>query len=499
MPVTEPGPPFEFADDGEAAAVTRADGSGGAPAPDGSPSIWQDGAFVRVWSASSISYVGSFITRSALPLAAIYGLSAGALELSAIRSVEFVGWLLMGLLAGAWVDRLRRRPVMIAADLGRALVLGSIPIAAVAGALTLSHLIVAAFLAAILSVFFDAASSAYLPAIVSRARLVAANSALSASASVAEFTGFALGGVLVQILTAPIAIAVDAVSFVASGALLASIRRPEAARPPAVDREPVLREIREGIDVVAGSPILRAIAFAHAGTHLLWGVFGATYLLFATNEIGLGPAAIGLITGIGGLGAFVGAALAGRMVARLGAGRTMAIGLTGTAVGSALIPLAPSGAVAVGALLLIAQQLIGDAFGVAYEVVEESVTQALVHDRVLGRVKATISFVTTITALAGAIIGGNRRRGRRPAGGVPRRAGRLRRGRRRRLVVADPPSPDRGGSGAAQGRLSAAEARAGLGSRHRPGLPLGAPPRLSSFPLGAPPGDRRCLSRYQPQ
>ena len=139
---------------------------------------------------------------------------------------------------------------------------------------------------------------------------------------------------------------------------------------------------------------------------LLWGVFGATYLLFATNEIGLGPAAIGLITGIGGLGAFVGAALAGRMVARLGAGRTMVLGLAGTAFGSALIPLAPSGAVVIGALFLIAQQVIGDAFGVAYEVVEESVTQAMVDDRVLGRVNATVSFITTVTALAGAIVGG---------------------------------------------------------------------------------------------
>lgn len=397
--MTEPSPSTE------PSSVPEADESGAVVADDDA-SIWQDRAFVRVWAAASISYVGSFVTRSALPLAAIYGLSAGALELSAIRSVEFVGWLVMGLLAGAWVDRLRRRPVMIAADLGRAVVLGSIPIAALANMLTLAHLIVAAFLAAILSVFFNAASSAYLPAIVARAKLVAANSALSASGSVAEFTGFALGGILVQILTAPIAIAVDALSFIASGALLASIRRPEAARPPAADREPVLREIREGIDVVRHNPILRALAFSHAGTHLLWGVFGATYLLFATNEIGLGPAAIGLITGIGGLGAFVGAALAGRMVTRLGAGRTIVLGLAASAFGSLLIPLAPSGAVAVGAAFLIAQQLIGDAFGVAYEVVERSVTQAMVDDRILGRVNATITFVTTVTALVGAIIGG---------------------------------------------------------------------------------------------
>src|SRR5512143_2898695 len=241
--------------------------------PAGAPSIWRNGAFVRLFTAASVSYVGSFITRTALPLAAIYGLSAGALELSAIRSFEFIGWLLVGLAAGAWVDRLRRRPVMITADLGRAVILASIPVAALAGSLTLVHLVVAAFLAAILSVFFDAASGAYLPSIVARSRLVAANSAMSASASIAEFTGFGISGVLVQILTAPIAIAVDAVSFVGSALVLATIRQPEPARPAARDREPVLREIREGIDVVAHSPILRALAIAHAANHLLWGVF----------------------------------------------------------------------------------------------------------------------------------------------------------------------------------------------------------------------------------
>src|SRR5690349_20846576 len=120
----------------------------------GEPSIWQNGAFVRVFGASSISYVGSFVTRTALALAAIYGLHAGALELAAIRSFEFVGWLLVGLVAGAWVDRLRRRPVMIWTDLGRAVILGSIPIAALSNTLTLGHLVVAAFLAACLSVFF---------------------------------------------------------------------------------------------------------------------------------------------------------------------------------------------------------------------------------------------------------------------------------------------------------------------------------------------------------
>ena len=372
----------------------------------GESSIWQNGAFVRVFAASSISYVGSFVTRTALPLAAIYGLHAGPLELSAIRSFEFVGWLLVGLVAGAWVDRLRRRPVMIWTDLGRAVILGSIPIAALANALTLAHLVVAAFLAACLSVFFDAASGAYLPSIVTRGRLVAANSAMSASASVAEFTGFGISGVLVQILTAPIAIALDAISFVASALVLGTIRRAEPARPPAHEREPVLREIREGIDVVAKSPILRALAIAHAMDHLLWGVFGATYLLFAIEELGLPPAAIGVITAIGGLGSLAGAAVASRVVDRVGAGRAMVLGLAGTVIGSSLIPLAPAGAAVLGAAFLIGQQLIGDSSGTVYEVVEDSVTQTVVHDRVLGRVRATVSFFTTITALVGSVLGG---------------------------------------------------------------------------------------------
>lgn len=372
----------------------------------GEPTIWRNRAFVRLFTAASISYVGSFVTRTALPLAAIYGLHAGALELAAIRSFEFVGWLLVGLVAGAWVDRLRRRPVMIWTDLGRAMILGSIPIAALAGSLTLLHLVVAAFLAACLSVFFDAASGAYLPSIVARGRLVAANSAMSASASVAEFAGFGISGVLVQVLTAPIAIALDAASFLGSALILATIRRPEAARPAAHEREPVLREIREGIDVVARSPILRALAIAHAADHLLWGVFGATYLLFAIDELALPPAAIGAITAIGGLGSFVGAAVASRVVARIGAGRAMIAGLAGTVVGSALIPLAPAGAVVVGAAFLIGQQVTGDASGTVYGVVENSVTQTIVHDRVLGRVRATVGVITTVTALVGSILGG---------------------------------------------------------------------------------------------
>jgi MFS family permease len=370
------------------------------------PSIWRSGAFVRLWSASTISYFGSFITRTALPFAAILVLGAGPLEISALRSVEMVGWLVFGLFAGAWVDRLRRRPIMIVADLGRAVLLGSIPVAALADVLGLPQLLVVAFLAAILSTFFDTASVAYLPTVIERSRLIVANSALTASASVAEFTGFGASGFLIQILTAPIAIAFDAASFVASALLLATIHREEPPRPAMIDREPILDEVRAGWRVVKSSPILRALAAAHSANHVLWGVFSTTYLLFATRELGLGPGAIGLITALGGAGSFVGAAVAGRLATRLGLGRSMLLGLLGLSLGSALMPLAPSGAILVGAIFLIGQQVIGDSSGTVYGILETSLTQSIVDGRVLGRVNATVELFTTLLALVGSIGGG---------------------------------------------------------------------------------------------
>ena len=380
-----------------------------ATAPDGG-ALWRNRSFLAVWSASTISIFGSLITRTALPFAAILVLDAGPLEISAIRSAELVAGLIFGLVAGAWVDRLRRRPILIWADLGRAVLLASIPVAAIGGFLTgaigLWHLVFVAFAAAVLSTFADVADNAYLPTIVPRGRLVEANSALTATASVAEFSAFGIGGFLVQAFTAPIAIAIDAVTFVVSALLLGTIRRKEPPPKPAADREPVLREIREGIGIVARSPVLRALALSHGGTHILWGIFGTGYLLFATQDLGLGPAAIGVIAGMGGIGSLAGSAITPYLTRRFGIGRTILLGMLGFLIGNALIPLAPSGAILVGAAFLIAQQLVGDSLATVYEVTETSLIQASVGDRILGRVNASTGTFTTLMTLAGAIAGG---------------------------------------------------------------------------------------------
>ena len=200
-----------------------------------------------------------------------------------------VAALLVGFVAGAWVDRLRRRPVLIWADLGRAVLLGSIPVAAIGGWLTLPQVFVVSALAAVLTTFFDVADRAYLPTVVGRADLVRANGALAATSSAIEFAAFGVAGFLVNLLTAPIAIAIDALSFVVSAVLLGSIRRPEPPPPPASEREPVLDEIREGLRLVVRDPVLRGLAWGTMGLAAMWGVFGATWLLFVTDDLHLDP------------------------------------------------------------------------------------------------------------------------------------------------------------------------------------------------------------------
>jgi len=368
--------------------------------------IWRNTDFVRLWTAGTVSMFGSFITRTALPFAAILVLHAGPLDLAWLRALEIVGGVFLGLLAGAWVDRLRRRPVMVAADLGRAVLLGSIPIAAVFGALGMTQLLVVTFVAAAMTTFFDVADRSLLPTVVDRDQLVSANSAISASESAAEFSSFAMGGFLVQLLTAPIAIAIDAVSFVISAVLITRIRRPEPPPPAVSTREPVLKEIRAGIALVASDPVLRALTAASAAAHFLWGVFGAVYLLFATKEIGLGPAAIGVIAGVGGASSFAGAVLASRTARRFGVGPSLIGGMLLFAIGNAFIPLAPSGAVAVGALFLILQQLVADSAATLSDVAETSLRQSIVEARSLGRVIATTEVASHTVMLLATILGG---------------------------------------------------------------------------------------------
>ena len=355
--------------------------------------LWHNNAFVRVWAAASISIFGSLITRIALPLVAILTLNAGPIEVAVLRSMELVVALIVGLVAGAWVDRLMRRPVLIWADLGRAALLLAIPVSFMLGTLALWQLLLVAALTAVLTTFFDAADNAYLPTIVERERLLEANSALAASGSVAEFAGFGISGILVQLVTGPITILINAVTYIVSAVLLLSVRHVEAPPPPREDREPVLDEIRHGIRLVRHDPVLRAFAGAQMLMSMLWGVFGATWFLFAL-ELDVGPAMVGIIAGVGGASSFIGAIVATRSTGRWGVGPVAIVAMLLAAVGNLFIPLAPAGLPLIAIGCFLAQQLIADSAITVYDVTETSVRQALVADRELGRVASTFQVLS---------------------------------------------------------------------------------------------------------
>jgi MFS family permease len=367
--------------------------------------LWQHRDFMKLWLGQTVSQFGSHITGAALPFVAFLTLGATPLQLGILGALGSVPILLFGLFAGVWVDRLRRRPILIGADLGRALILGSIPLAALLGVLRIELLYVVAALVGILTVFFDVAYASILPSLVTRHELVEANSKLGSSSALAEIGGPSLAGFLVQLISAPFAILIDAVSFVLSAAGIILIRTAEPPPPPAAERRPVLRDMAEGLRLVLRQPILRGLA-GHAATMTFFGNFiGVLYSIYCVQELGIPPAIVGVMIGLGGVGAFIGTLIVGPVTRRLGVGRSI-IGavLFGTLV-NMMIPLVWGPPLLVAGILMMTQ-LVGDIGWPVYSVNEQSLRQAIVPDRLLGRANASMQFLTGGIAPLGALLGG---------------------------------------------------------------------------------------------
>lgn len=370
-----------------------------------STGLWRHREFTKFWAGQTVSIFGTMLTRIALPLTALLALNSSPLEQGFLQAIEAGPVLITGLFAGVWVDRLRRRPVMITADLARAALLLSIPAAAFSGALTMGQLYVVAAATSVFTALFDAAYPAYLPTLVGRENLVEGNAKLAASGAVAEMGGFAAAGALVQFLSGPIAMLVDAATFVVSALSLAWIRKPEPEPRSKHLRESAIREAAEGLSVVWRDPTLRALVGCSTTIRLAGGSFAAMYMLFAVRELGLSPTAAGVIAGCGGLGSFAGSVLAQRVLRRLGAKATL---VTGFALGGAfqcLVPLAHGTAVKAGLFLLVAQ-VIGDGLLTVAFVNDVSLRQSLVPDRLLGRVSATANVLGVVAMPVGALAGG---------------------------------------------------------------------------------------------
>ena len=367
--------------------------------------LWRHPDFLKLWTGQTVSVFGSLITGTALPFTAILVLDASAFQVAVLRATDIVAGVLVGLVAGVWVDRLRRRPLMILSDVLRALVLLTIPLAWALDALRIEQVFVVAFLVGVLTILFDIAYQSYLPTLVRREELVEGNSKLTASASVAEFGAFSLGGWLVQVFSAPLAILIDAVSFLVSAACLLVIRAPEPVPAPAESRAGVRAEIVEGLRVVARHPVLRVLAAAAFSEAMARGVIGSVVLLYLNRELGFGPGVLGMIFAVGGVTSLFGALAAGPVTRRAGIGPTLIVGHLVTGLGS-LFLIAAGDTSALAVVLLVANQCVTDPAATVADITSTSLRQSVAPARVIGRVNAGIRFISLLMTLVFTLLAG---------------------------------------------------------------------------------------------
>jgi len=368
--------------------------------------LWRHPDFLKLWAGETVSVFGSQVTILAVPTVAILILHAGPFQVGILSALEFLAFPTLGLVAGVYADRLRRRPIMIVCDVGRALALGSIPVAFVLGLLTLEQLYVVALLTGIFTVFFDVSYQSYLPALVDRPNLIEGNTKLEITRSTAQVGGPAIAGLLIQWIGGAKAVAVDALSFLLSALALASIRKPEPEPRPADGSAATgfIAEMREGIEVVFRSPLLWRIAGCTATSNLGSNmIFGAVFLVFAYRQLHLSAAVVGIVFAIGSTGSLVGAFLAGGVARKLGIGPTL--GLTSAVGGLALlaIPIALLGA---PIAVLVATGFIEGIAVPIYNISQVSLRQAITPDRVQGRMNATMRTIVWGTIPLGAFVGG---------------------------------------------------------------------------------------------
>jgi predicted MFS family arabinose efflux permease len=367
--------------------------------------LWGNSDFVKLWLGQTVSYFGSGITGIALPLTAVLVLAATPTQMGILGALDGVSVLVIGLLAGVWVDRVRRRPLLLAADLGRAFVLSTIPLAALLGVLGIGQLYVVAALAGMLTVLFNVAHSAFLPSLIPQESLVEANSKLAMSDALAEIGGPAVAGPLVQLISAPFALFFDALSFLFSACCLGLIHTPEPPPTALEQSKSIWSDLVEGLRLVLKNPLLRAIA-GSAGIFSLFGNFvGALYALYVIRQVSAPPIFLGFLIATGGVSALVGAFMAERVVRRFGLGKTAGLGLFMYGATGLLIPLA-GGSVPFALSLLFLSQLLGDASVSIYLIAEVSLRQSLVPANMLGRTNASMQFLSQGVAPLGALLAG---------------------------------------------------------------------------------------------
>jgi MFS family permease len=363
--------------------------------------LWRNSTFVSLWSAATVSQLGSQVSLLALPFVAIATLKATTFEVAALGMVNFVPLLLFSLPAGVWIDRMQRRPVMVAADLGRAIALASIPVAYAAGVLTIGQLFAVGFVTGTLTVFFDVASTAILPGIVERGHLGDANAKLQISSQSAQVVGPGLAGTLIGALGAPYAIVADAVSFVGSASFLSRVPSKDPARP-ATQRSRMRTDIREGLTYILRHPVTRPSLAFLTTANFFNSILFSVLLLFAVRRLGLSARQVGLIFTVSNVGSLAAALSTSRLQRRFGFGRVMLV----TAFSGWALLLIPFAHGATRIPFLAAGLLSFGSGAVIHNASSVTIRQATTPDRLLARVAASNRLVVWGTIPFATLLGG---------------------------------------------------------------------------------------------
>jgi MFS family permease len=349
------------------------------------------------------SQLGSQVSGVAVPLLAVLTLHASPFQLGLVTASSTLAFALFGLPAGAWIDRWRRRGVLVTSDLARAVLLATIPLAALFGLLTIAQLVVVSLLVGTARVFFDVGYQSYIPTVIGKDRVLAGNSSMETVRASGQIVGPGIGGALVSLLGAATVVLVQSLTFAVSAASLLAIGTREPRTPAHPDRPRLHVQIAEGLRFVFGNPILRATAIASAASNFSFAVASAVTFIFMTRTLQLPPVAIGLIIAAGSVMAMVGAALTPRLARVVGSARIIWVSLAVTGPLTLAVVFAQPGW---WIALLVGGMAAGELGQIVYSISNVSLRQRLTPDRMLGRVTATMQFLIMGSFPLGALIGG---------------------------------------------------------------------------------------------
>ncbi|MXQ14575.1 MFS transporter [Microvirga makkahensis] len=367
--------------------------------------LWDNPDFLRLWAAQSLSAIGTRFTREGLPIIAALSLGAGASDLGLLVALSALPGLVLSPFAGAWIDRTRRRRVLILSDLVRAAALMSLPVLAWHDAITIGHVMGVATIVALFSMLFQTADNAYLPSVVEKGQLLEGNAKLATTEALAEVAGPAAAGVAIQLFTAPFAILIDALSYLWSAAFLASIRRTEAPIETGEHAPSLWREAAEGLRFVFAHPVLRPLTLSISSLMFFLSFFAPLYVLYAVRDLGIPPGILGFVIALGGVSAVVGARVAAWAGKRCSPHKLLIGVLVAYAIVTGFIPLA-QGPLWLAVTLLCMGQLFGDGLYVVFHTNALALRQTVTPDALRGREGGVVHLLSSGLGIVAALLAG---------------------------------------------------------------------------------------------